>query len=129
MEISESLLCFCLAGHDAGEGSGEPKLVHKEMFPTAVTAAAYLPDGLVVIALRSTNYLHLFDPKQLKVGLCTCLPLTAFCDHHAIASRRKKTCYSCLSIVCETRQKGDLKRSAYIVSGENEVAHLMHVSK
>ena len=41
-----------------------------------MTAAAYLPDGNIVIALRSTNYLRLFDPKQLKVGLwkhCVCI--------------------------------------------------------
>lgn len=47
----------------------EPKLVHREAFPTAATAAAFLPDSTLAIALRSTNYLRLFDPKELKVRL------------------------------------------------------------
>ena len=52
------------------EGSHEePKLVHREAFPTAVTAAAFLPDSTLAIALRSTNYLRLFDPEELKVRL------------------------------------------------------------
>ena len=57
------------AVQDESQAAEEPKLRHREAFPTAVTAAAYLPDGNIVIALRSTNYLRLFDPKQLKVGL------------------------------------------------------------
>lgn len=47
--------------------SEELKLVHRERFPTAVTAIAYLPDGTLAVALRSTNYLRLFDPQTLKV--------------------------------------------------------------
>ena len=65
----------CCAVQDESQAAEEPKLRHREAFPTAVTAAAYLPDGSLVIALRSTNYLRLFDPKQLKVGLwkhCLC---------------------------------------------------------
>ena len=45
--------------------------MHREAFPTAVTAAAFLPDGIIAIALRSTNYLRLFDPNELKVRLCS----------------------------------------------------------
>ena len=59
----------CCAVQEESQAAEEPKLRHREAFPTAVTAAAYLPDGCLVIALRSTNYLRLFDPKQLKVGL------------------------------------------------------------
>ena len=62
-------LVSCWAVQDESQAAEEPKLRHREAFPTAVTAAAYLPDGNIVIALRSTNYLRLFDPKQLKVGL------------------------------------------------------------
>ncbi len=54
---------------EGSQAAEEPKLRHREAFPTAVTAAAYLPNGNIVIALRSSNYLRLFDPKQLKVGL------------------------------------------------------------
>ncbi|CAK0734557.1 hypothetical protein CVIRNUC_000448 [Coccomyxa viridis] len=65
---SLSLYEWSAAKHvqEGSQAAEEPKLRHREAFPTAVTAAAYLPNGNIVIALRSSNYLRLFDPKQLK---------------------------------------------------------------
>ena len=69
--LSSDMYCadsmFLAAGTERSEGAHEPKLVHREIFPTAVTAVAYLPDGTLVVALRSTNYLRLFEPQTLKV--------------------------------------------------------------
>ncbi len=58
---------FLAAEKESSEGPQEPKLVHREIFPTAVTAVAYLPDGTLAVALRSTNYLRILDPQTLKV--------------------------------------------------------------
>lgn len=53
---------------DSNRTKGELKLVHLQTYTAAVQDVEWLEEGCVVVALKSTNYLRLFNTITMKVS-------------------------------------------------------------